>query len=154
MAELSSMSEYEILAVMKEQEHKKQEATRKFLDFHSSTHGAVACHFWKFWCGCSLTPPPPVQSTGATLQQSFQFLLAKPRWTTALQWHSSAWSQMDCQRCCSLRTRSTQPDTGPGWTRAVPALPTGRRATAAAKRRVRRRRWFHGQCCLHGALAH
>jgi hypothetical protein len=37
MAEMSSMSESEIRAAMEGQEHKKQDATNKFLDFHRIT---------------------------------------------------------------------------------------------------------------------
>jgi hypothetical protein len=45
MSEMSSMSESEIHAVMKEQARKKQEDQRKFLEYLSNTRGDLEWHF-------------------------------------------------------------------------------------------------------------
>ncbi len=45
MSEMSSMSESEIHAVMKEQARKKQEDQRKFLEYSSKTRGDFEWHF-------------------------------------------------------------------------------------------------------------
>jgi hypothetical protein len=45
MSEMSSMSESEIHAVMKEQARKKQKDQRKFLEYSSNTQGDIEWHF-------------------------------------------------------------------------------------------------------------
>ncbi len=54
MSEMSSMSESEIHAVMKEQASKKQEDQRKFLKYRSNTRGDLE---WHFRCRSYLTFP-------------------------------------------------------------------------------------------------
>ncbi len=45
MSKMSSMSESEIHALMKEQARKKQEDQRKFLEYRSTTRGDLEWHF-------------------------------------------------------------------------------------------------------------
>ena len=69
---------------MDAREHKKQEETRKFMEYRCSLKGDVESQFCR---GSYLTLPPPLQPIAATLPQ-----------TTVPLWHSSASKQVDRPR--------------------------------------------------------
>ena len=88
---MSSMSESElqaqVQAIMDARERKKQEETRKFLEFRRSLKGAEESQFRR---GSYLTLPPHVQPPAATLPSSATLqsssLRPRPQTTSHRSW--------------------------------------------------------------------